>query len=140
ARASALAGDLDTALRRADRVIGMPDAPRRSEAAQVAAVVLGCHGQSDRSAELLRWAGDSTSTAFAAIAMLGVGRRAEQPAPAADDGPPTLLTGAARLAAQGIACSVDRAASTALADLTRASSMVEHLADGALLPDSPAAL
>src|SRR5207244_4192447 len=87
ARASALAGDLDAALPRADRVIGSPDAPRRTEAAQVAAVVLGCHGQSDRSAELLRWAGDSTSTAFAAIALLGVGRRAEQPAPAADDGP-----------------------------------------------------
>ncbi|RZS43543.1 regulatory LuxR family protein [Herbihabitans rhizosphaerae] len=143
ARASALAGDLTGALRRADRVIGTPDAPGRAEAARVAAVVLGSHGQLDRSAELLRWAGDSTSRAFAALALLGAGRP-DEATPLLDersDGePPTLLSGAASLVAQGIHESLRSPAATVLATLARASSMVEPLGRTALLPDSPAAL
>jgi DNA-binding CsgD family transcriptional regulator len=55
-------------------------------------------------------------------------------------GPPTLLAGAATLMAQGIHESITGSTTTALAQLVRASALLEPAGHGLLLPDSPAAL
>jgi DNA-binding CsgD family transcriptional regulator len=68
ARAAALGGDLDTALRLADQ--GIADGDR--ESARVAAAALAHRGQWGRSAELYRWAG---ATALAEVAAIATGDR-----------------------------------------------------------------
>jgi hypothetical protein len=109
AHAAALAGDLDTALRLADQVIGGADPAGRADGAQVAAAALAHRGQLGRSAELYRWAGARPALAFATVGLVGTGdlAAADQLASASTvDGPPTLLSGAAALMAQGVRESV----------------------------------
>ncbi|WP_406688207.1 helix-turn-helix transcriptional regulator [Saccharopolyspora sp. ID03-671] len=147
ARAAAVAGDLDEALRLADRVIVDETAPDRELGVQVAAGVLAHRGLLERSAELcrwsstaLRWPGDK---AFAAVGLIGAGRlgEAEELLRSGDDaGPPTSMTGAAAQLAVGVHESVVGSASTALSTLVRAASLAEPLGRGVLVPDTPAAV
>ncbi len=136
ARASALAGDLDSALRLADQAISGEDPAGRIDGARVAATALAHRGQLGRSAELYRWSGDGS---FAMIGMIGTGCLDQVPAPPGDK-PPTLLDGAASLMAQGVRESVTGSPVEALSALVRAAGLLEPAGRGVLLPDSPAAL
>ncbi|KAA2262014.1 LuxR family transcriptional regulator [Solihabitans fulvus] len=143
AGAAALSGDLDAALRLADQLIAAPDPVDRAAGANVAAAALAHCGQLGRSAELYRWAGTDSARAFAAVGLLGTGHpdsAAKLAETSADDGPPTLLAGAASLMSQGIHDSVTGSATTALSALLRSAALLEPAGRAALLPDSPAAL
>lgn len=136
ATAAAMAGDLDGALRLADKVISAPETPHRRTAAEVAAVALAHRGQLARSTELFRWAATPYAAAFAGIGLIGTGHLFEEVPPQ----PPTMLGGAASLMLQGVRQSVSGAETAALSTLVRASSMLEPAGGAVLLPDSPAAL
>ncbi|MFE9743659.1 LuxR C-terminal-related transcriptional regulator [Saccharothrix saharensis] len=135
--ASAMAGDLDAAMRLADRVISSGDTGHRGAAAEVAAIALAHRGQLARSTELHRWSPSSTSSAFAVIGQVGTGRLPTAPLPVA---PPTMLDGGASLMAQGVVESVTSSATTALSTLVRAAGLLEPAGRAVLLPDTPAAL
>jgi type II secretory pathway predicted ATPase ExeA len=136
AQASALAGDLDSALRLADQAISGEDPVGRADGARVAATALAHRGQLGRSAELYRWSGDSSS---ATIGLIGTGHL-EGISASANDRPPTLLDGATSLMAQGVRESVCGSPTDALSALVRAAGLLEPAGRGVLLPDSPAAL
>jgi DNA-binding CsgD family transcriptional regulator len=136
ATAAAMAGDLDGALRLADKVISASETPHRRTAAEVAAVALAHRGQLARSTELFRWAATPYAAAFAGIGLIGTGHLFEEMPPQ----PPTMLGGAASLMLQGVRQSVSGAETAALSTLVRASSMLEPAGGAVLLPDSPAAL
>jgi DNA-binding CsgD family transcriptional regulator len=143
AQASALAGDLDAALRLADQVVATPDSPERAEAAQLAATAIAHRGQLGRSAELYRWSNRGPSAAFAAIGLLGTGRLADAEAVLRESpvgGPPTLLTGAAALMARGAHTSFTGTATGALSTLVQSAALLESAGPALPLPDSPAAL
>ncbi|GAA3847411.1 helix-turn-helix transcriptional regulator [Saccharothrix violaceirubra] len=137
AAASALAGDLDTALRLADRVVAGEAGPHRGEAAEVAAIVLAHRGQLARGTELHRWSASPTSAAFAVIGRVGTGHR---PADDVPEAPPTMLDGAATLMARGVLRTLDDDPTAALSTLLRAADLLEPAGRGVLLPDTPAAL
>lgn len=144
ARACALAGDLDAALRLADQVMADPGSPERADGAVMAATALAHRGQLARSAELYQWSGHGPAAAeFAAIGLIGSGRIADaekmlREGPTADS--PTLLAGAAELTARGVHESVCAAPTTALSTLAQAATLLESAGDQTPLPDSPAAL
>jgi DNA-binding CsgD family transcriptional regulator len=143
ALAAALAGDLDTALRLADRLIATEGSPERADGAAVAATALTHRGHADRAAELYRWSGSPSSVAFAAIGSAGAGRPDELTRLLQDPptgGPPTLLAGAALLMARGVRESLAGLPTAALPTLVQASALLEPAGRAALLPDSPAAL
>ncbi|MEV6828157.1 helix-turn-helix transcriptional regulator [Amycolatopsis sp. NPDC051102] len=141
ARAAALSGDLDTALRLGDGMLGAADAETRAAGAEIAATVLAHRGELARSAELYHWAG--RTDAFSATAMVGTGdldgarRLLDSPTPGAT---PTLFAGAAARMARGIVDSVSGCATETLSTLLGAAAMLEPALGGTLLPDSPAAL
>ncbi|WP_083751656.1 helix-turn-helix transcriptional regulator [Saccharothrix sp. ALI-22-I] len=135
--ASAMAGDLDAAMRLADQVISSDDRTHRGAAAEVAAIALAHRGQLARSTELHRWSPSSTSSAFAVIGQVGTGRMPTAALPVA---PPTMLDGGASLMAQGVVESVTSSATTSLSTLMRASGLLEPAGRAVLLPDTPAAL
>ncbi|MFD9740528.1 LuxR C-terminal-related transcriptional regulator [Umezawaea sp. NPDC059074] len=138
ATASAMAGDLDAALRLADQVITGPESPHRAQAAEVAAVALAHRGQLARSTELYRWSTTPSAAAFAVVGRVGTGHvPGDLALPTA---PPTSFDGAAALMAQGMRESVVAEPMTALSTLVRASGLLEPVGRAALLPDSPAAL
>ncbi|MGW4461640.1 LuxR C-terminal-related transcriptional regulator [Micromonospora sp. NPDC004704] len=143
AYAAALAGDLDTALRLADRLVGATNPDDRRDGATVAATALTHRGQLGRSAELYRWSNAPSSAAFAAIATIGTGHDAEPDAPApqpSTDGPPTLLTSAALLTVRGVRETLTAPPTAALSTLVQAAALLEPAGRTVLLPDSPAAL
>ncbi|WP_033263553.1 helix-turn-helix transcriptional regulator [Amycolatopsis vancoresmycina] len=141
ARAAALSGDLDTALRLSDGMLGAPDAETRAAGAEIAATVLAHRGELARSAELYQWAG--RADAFSATALVGTGdlegarQLLDSPTPGAA---PTLFAGAATRMARGIVDSVSGCATETLSTLLGAAAMLEPALGGTLLPDSPAAL
>ncbi|MET8850967.1 LuxR C-terminal-related transcriptional regulator [Amycolatopsis sp. NPDC004625] len=141
ARAAALSGDLDTALRLSDGMLGAADAETRAAGAEIAATVLAHRGELARSAELYHWAG--RTDAFSATALIGTGdlegarRLLDSPTPGAA---PTLFAGAATRMARGIVDSVSGCATETLSTLLSAAAMLEPALGGTLLPDSPAAL
>ncbi|MCZ7423286.1 LuxR C-terminal-related transcriptional regulator [Verrucosispora sp. WMMA2121] len=137
--AAALAGDLDLALRLADRLLTTGAPAGRADAALVAATALAHRGQTDRSVELYRWSGGGSAHAFATVGALATGRPAGHPEPVVD-GPPTLPAGAARLMADGVRESVHGTPSAALSTLVQAAALLEPDGRAVLLPDSPAAL
>ncbi|MEQ0562381.1 helix-turn-helix transcriptional regulator [Amycolatopsis sp. NEAU-NG30] len=152
ARAAALSGDLDTALRLGDGMLGDADAETRAAGAAIAATVLAHRGELARSAELYHWASRTAAQptanwagadAFAAIALAGTGdvdgarRLLDAPAPGVA---PTLFAGAATRMARGITDSVSGCATETLSTLLGAAAMLEPALGGTLLPDSPAAL
>lgn len=140
------AGDVNTALSLADRVISGeagPDQRARAAGAQVAAAAWAHRGQLERSAELYRWSGSPAATPLAACGLLAVGRPGDAESLHAgghDDLPPTSREGAFALLADGIKESVSGSASTALATLTRSATLLEPAGTDTLLPDSPAAI
>jgi DNA-binding CsgD family transcriptional regulator len=143
AQAAALSGDLDSALRLADHLIAAPGRSDQAGGALVAATALAHRGQLARSTELYRWAGTGPARAFAAIGLIGTGQLADVPQlleTSPDDGPPTLLAGAASLMAHGVYESVTATSTSALSRLVRAADLLEPAGQAALLPDSPAAL
>lgn len=134
AHALALSGDLDGALRLADQVLTTEKAPDRTTAATVAAAALAHRGQLGRSAELYRWAGAGQ---FAALGSTGVGELVDA---AGEDGPPTSLSSAISLMAQGLHESVTGQPTAALSTVVRSATTLEPVGRAVLLPDSPAAL
>jgi len=134
ARAAALAGDVDAALRLTDQVLATESADR-PDAARVAAAALAHRGQLAHSAELYRWSGSAT---LATVGLIGTGRLAEVPPQAPE--PPTLLARAASLMAHGVRESVAGDRTAALAALVQAADLLQPAGRTALLPDSPAAL
>lgn len=144
AHAAALAGDLDTALRLGDGLLGSAEDPgatdTRAAGAEVAGAVLAHRGELAHSAELYQWSGRAGSKAFAAIALVGTGKleaaRGVLEAPEV----PTLFAGAASRTAKAITGSVSGCGSETLAALLGAASMLESAGAPAPLPDSPAAL
>ncbi|MCO1596957.1 LuxR C-terminal-related transcriptional regulator [Micromonospora sp. RHAY321] len=143
ALAAALAGNLDDALRVADRLL-MTAAPiDRTEAAMVAATALAHRGHVGRSVELYRWSGTASSVAFATVGGLASGDLTAAAEPAAGEPagePPTLHASAARLMADGVRESVTGPPTAALSALVQAAALLEPAGRAALLPDSPAAL
>ncbi|WP_460406912.1 helix-turn-helix transcriptional regulator, partial [Actinophytocola sediminis] len=121
-------------LRLADQVLTTEQAPHRTAAAEVAAAALAHRGQLGRSAELYRWAG---ATQFAALGSIGVGELVDG---TGDSGPPTSLSSAISLMAQGLRESVTGTPTTALSKMVRAAATLEPVGRAVLLPDSPAAL
>ncbi|MBQ0902182.1 LuxR family transcriptional regulator [Micromonospora sp. U21] len=143
ALAAALAGNLDGALRLADRLLAAAAPADRTEAAIVAATALAHRGHADRSVELYRWAGTSSSLAFATVGGLATGDLSAATEPPAGDpagGPPTLHASAARLMADGVRESVTGTPTAALSALVQAAALLEPDGRAALLPDGPAAL
>ncbi len=160
AEASALAGDLDGALRLADQALSDPSCPDLARAGNVAAAVLAQRGLLARSAEVYRWVGTAGlgsaglgwaglggAAPLAALALLATGSLAEaREVLAASDGdrPPTLVAGAESLMATGVLESVlgspTIAPTMALSTLTRAAALLEPGGRAVLLPDTPAAL
>ncbi|MET7750552.1 helix-turn-helix transcriptional regulator [Micromonospora sp. NPDC005367] len=140
--AAALAGDLDVALRLADRLLASATSTERAEAALVAATALAHRGQVGRSVELYRWSGAAPAAAFAAVGALAAGDPAAAAAAHADDrgGPPTLHASAARLMAEGVRDSLSGSPTAALSTLVQATALLEPDGRAVLLPDSPAAL
>ncbi|MEO3744441.1 helix-turn-helix transcriptional regulator [Plantactinospora sp. B5E13] len=143
AMAAALAGDLDSALRLADRLIADAESPYRAEGAAVAATALVHRGHPDRAVELYRWAGTPASMAFAAIGAVGTGQAGPLDRLLDDpptDGPPTLLASAALLMARGLRETLSGPPTAALSTLVQASALLEPAGRAVLLPESPAAL
>ncbi|HWR48772.1 MAG TPA: LuxR C-terminal-related transcriptional regulator [Pseudonocardiaceae bacterium] len=159
AEASALAGDLDGALRLADQALSDSSCPDLARAGNVAAAVLAQRGLLARSAEVYRWvgtagvgsAGMGSAAPLAALALLGTGSLAqarEVLAASVGDRPPTLVAGAESLMATGVLESVlgspiadpTTAPIMALSTLTRAAALLEPGGRAVLLPDTPAAL
>jgi DNA-binding CsgD family transcriptional regulator len=160
AEASALAGDLDGALRLADQALSDPSCPDLARAGNVAAAVLAQRGLLVRSAEVYRWVGSAGlgsaglgwaglgwAAPLAALALLATGSLAEaREVLAASDGdrPPTLVAGAESLMATGVLESVlgspTIAPTMALSTLTQAAALLEPGGRTVLLPDTPAAL
>ncbi|WP_435207608.1 LuxR C-terminal-related transcriptional regulator [Micromonospora sp. bgisy143] len=142
AHAAALAGDLDDALRLADRLLTTAEPADRAEAAVVAATALAHRGHAGRSVELYRWSGTASSVAFAAVGALAIGDLTAATPPVDEPGgaPPTLHASAARLMADGVRESVAGTPSAALSALVQSAALLEPDGRAALLPDSPAAL
>ncbi|MDL5154365.1 helix-turn-helix transcriptional regulator [Actinomycetospora termitidis] len=144
AEAAALAGDLDTALRLADPLTSASDPDEHARAVMVVAAVMAHRGMGRGAAEML--AGVPRLHALAVPGLVGAGEitRATEllDTSAADHAGSTTVRSAVALAAQGVLTSLDArpgAAATALSDLTRATSLLEPLGAGVLLPDSPSA-
>lgn len=147
ARAAAVAGDFDAALRLADEVILDESAPDRALGVQVAASVLAHRGLPARSAQLcawsaehLRWPGDR---AYAAVSLIGTGRAAEAErllSSVTDPGPPTSLSGSSDQLVDGLRESLGGNSAAALSMLVRSASLAEPVGPGVLVPDTPAAI
>jgi DNA-binding NarL/FixJ family response regulator len=152
AQASALAGDLDAALKLADRAVTDPDAPERARGIRVAAAVLAHRGLLARSALLYRSLAEQSKGSEAAFShllsapgLLGTGNL-EQAAQAltAEDGQTarslSLLEDAIALTARGVYQAVTGSVAVALSALVQAASLLESSGRMVLLPDTPAAL
>jgi DNA-binding CsgD family transcriptional regulator len=144
ARAVALTGDCDGALRLADVAVGDANAADRDLAVAVAAAVLSARGMLGRAADLHRWFAAASGQAHPAAvpALLGTGdliaaRAAAAPAPARI---PTIGDGVESLVAAGLLDSITGPPTAALSKLTRAAGLLEPAARNTLLPDTPAAL
>lgn len=144
AEAAVVAGDLDLALSHADRVLAVADQPRDAAAQRagtVAAAVLARRGNLARSADLYRWMGPSARSVPALVGTGALDEARAVLAPHATGGrPPTLLSGAEELIAQGVLDSVVGSATAAMSKLVRAAGLLEPPDRAALLPDTPAAL
>lgn len=152
AEAALLAGDLDTALARADEVLSDPSRAGAGDpvrAGTVAAAALAHRGMLARSAQLYRWLGVESlgeAAILAVPALIGTGAldEARDVLAATERGrsgrPPTLLAGAEELLARGVYDSVTGSPSAALSQLARSAALLEPSGQAALLPDTPVAL
>jgi DNA-binding CsgD family transcriptional regulator len=144
ARAVALTGDRDGALRLADVAVGDVNAADRDLAVAVAAAVLSGRGMLSRAADLHRWfaATDGRPYPAAVPALLGTGDLAAARAAAVPTTTriPTIGDGVESLIAAGLLDSITGPPTAALSKLTRAAGLLEPAARSTLLPDTPAAL
>ncbi len=150
ARALALAGDLDGALRVGDAVAADPAAPGHADATATAAAVLAHRGLLARSAALYRGLGPAAAVlavpGLVATGALDEARAVLAAAPgglgrAHDTGQGgSLRDGAGVLLARGMLATVEGPAPAALSQLARAAVLLEPVATTTLLPDTPAAL
>ncbi|WP_308012512.1 MULTISPECIES: LuxR C-terminal-related transcriptional regulator [unclassified Saccharopolyspora] len=147
AKAAAIAGHFDEALRLADAVIVDETVPDRALGVQVAASVLAHRGLPARSAQLCRWSAEHLrwpgDRAYAAVSLIGTGRLAEAEQllrTVPDPGPPTSLSGSSDQLVDGIRESITGNPVTALSLLTRSASLAEPVGGAALVPDTPAAI
>ncbi|MCX2732583.1 LuxR C-terminal-related transcriptional regulator [Saccharopolyspora sp. NFXS83] len=147
ARAAAIAGHFDEALRLADAVIVDETVPDRALGVQVAASVLAHRGLPARSAQLCRWSAEHLrwpgDRAYAAVSLIGTGRLVEAEGllgAVTDPGPPTSLSGSTDQLVDGLRESITGSAVTALSQLTRSASLAEPVGGATLVPDTPAAI
>ncbi len=152
AEAAAFAGDLDAALRLADRAVTDADTPDRARGVRVAAAVLAHRGLLARSAQLHRSLAEQSNGGEAALShllsvpgLLGTGslEQATQALTAGDgqaSGPLSLLVDAVALTARGLHQAVTGSVTVALSALVQAASLLESSGRAVLLPDTPAAL
>lgn len=147
AKAAAAAGDLDDALRTADRAIVDESAPDRELGVQVSATALACRGLLRRSAELCRWSAGNArwpgDVAYAVVGLVATGSRNEAETllrESGEAGPPTSLSGATTQLAEGMCESLGSVPSAAVSTLVRAASLAGPLGDTMLVPDTPAAV
>ncbi len=147
AQAVALAGNLDQALRLADRVVADPAAPDREQGIRVIAAVLAQRGLPARSAELYCSlpASAAGGALLAVPALIGIGEltQAQAVLDAADAGTgrsATMLAGAEILMARGMLATVTGTSTAALSQLARAALLLEPAGESVLLADTPAAL
>ncbi|MFK0247146.1 LuxR C-terminal-related transcriptional regulator [Amycolatopsis azurea] len=139
ARAAVLSGQLDTALRLGDELLGSAESEARHRGALVAGTVMARRGYLARGAELLRWSGEPGALLLADLAGIALGDVAAFDRPASGAPVPAYGHVAGRLL-DGIRESVTGRAGTALATLLAATDAAEVTGTGHLLPDSPAAL
>lgn len=147
ARATAECGDLDEALRLADRVLVDETTSDRALGVQVASTVMAHRGLLSRSADLcswsvdnIRWPGDLAS---AVVGLLGTGeldQARELLRTSRDPGPPTSASGAAKKLAEGMYESISGSPTVALSALVRAVSLAEPVGRNTLVPDTSAAV
>ncbi|GCE36152.1 possible transcriptional regulatory protein [Rhodococcus wratislaviensis] len=148
AEASALNGDLDTAVGLADSVLERSttvDGPELAAAVRISAAGAAYCGMIDRSAELYAWLGADRAGADASVAasvLVVAGRLDDAEAVLATSAgaPPTATTAGAALVATGLVQSVTASANAALNSLTRALSLPGRASRPRMLPDSPAAI
>jgi DNA-binding CsgD family transcriptional regulator len=147
AEAAALNGDLDSALRLADRALSDVEAADRPLAATVAATVLAHRGMLADSAALCRSADTATCAppGAAVTALIGVGDLAAAERELAAMGPAATGTPALRhtvgaLVAHGVHHTVTGAALDGLSELVQAARLLGEHAHTTLLPEAPAAL
>lgn len=141
ARALALAGDLDEALRAGDTILADPSAPGWGDAAVAAAAALAHRGLLARSVDLYRGLGATGAVgAVPGLVVTGAVDEARAVLAAVPTGCGTLLDGAAAMLARGMLETLSSSGPSALSQLTRAAAMLEPVARTVLLPDTPAAL
>ncbi len=146
AQALAASGDLDAAGRTADRLLAVPGAPDLRLGVDVAAAVWAQRGMLSRSADTYSWLGPDSmdgSAPLAAVAMIGSGSAAaaeELLAATPAGGSPTLLAVALSLTQEGLYRTLGPAPDLALAELIRASDMMNAAGTFIPLPETPGAL
>ena len=133
-------GDVDTALRLADKAMASADEAARDTGIEVAAAALTHRGQLAAGTALLRRSPSGIATAFAAIGLLGTGRAGEARA-VLDKAPnDSLLSDALGSTARGLLESVTGAPTIALSTVVSAAELAAAVAPSVVLPDDPAAL
>ncbi|WP_017199145.1 LuxR C-terminal-related transcriptional regulator [Arthrobacter sp. M2012083] len=146
AQATAATGDLDSAGRMVDRLLAVPGAPDLRLGVDVAAAVWAQRGMLARSADTYHWLGPDRidgSAPLAAVAMIGSGNPVDAEellAAVPPSGSPTLLAVALSLTQQGLRETLEPAPELALAELIRASDMMNAAGTSIPLPETPAAL
>ncbi|HEX3789647.1 MAG TPA: LuxR C-terminal-related transcriptional regulator [Pseudonocardiaceae bacterium] len=147
AEAAALTGDLDGALRLADRALADTAVSDRARAASVAATVLAHRGMLGDSATLSLSADTAAraATGAAVTALLGVGEldAAERELSVLDSArtdTPALVASVGSLIAHGVHHTVSGAELVGLSELVQAARLLGERANTTLLPDAPAAL
>lgn len=143
ADALALTGDCATAGRLCDDLLVSQDPEERAAAVRIAASIAMHDGGSAQAADLFRWLGptsDAVVSAAATIAALAAGDAAAARATADDrpTGPPTSVARSARSITEGLVMTLDQPYPAAVARLSQ--SLSAEGVDGAVLPDTPAAL
>jgi DNA-binding CsgD family transcriptional regulator len=146
ADSSVMAGDLDTAARLADSVMGSAGSDHEAlrGAVRIAAVVAAQRGTYSRAMELYRWLGVDrvgSDAALAAVVLLGGGDRAGADAflAAAAQCAPTVANARGQLFARGVAESLTGSATVAVGSLLRSASMTGTGHTARAEPDSAAA-
>ncbi|MGU3432679.1 LuxR C-terminal-related transcriptional regulator [Actinomycetes bacterium M1A6_2h] len=146
ADSSAMAGDLDTAARLADSVMGFAGSDHEAlrGAVRIAAVIAVQRGTCSRAVELYRWLGVDRvgpDAALAAVVMLAGGDRPGAAAflAAAAQCPPTVANARGQLFARGVTESLTGPATAAVGSLLRSASMTGTGHTPRAEPDSAAA-
>ncbi|UXA18484.1 isoniazid response ATPase/transcriptional regulator IniR [Mycobacterium sp. SMC-4] len=143
ADALAQTGDVSTAGRLADGLLGASDPGERAAAVRIAASLAVQDGSAGQADDLFRWLGpapDAVVNAAATIAALAAGdaTSARTAADAPVSGPPTSVARAARSITEGLVMTLEAPYPVAVARLSR-SLVADHHLFGAF-PDTPAAL